>query len=123
MRDISKSSSASRPPWRRLVLATALTCGCSGVALAFLPTIVHDPKLDASLTAWYARMESSAAAHHFRQLTELINQVNAQREQIQQFADWRGYMERIQDSAPRLSPNQERPDRNHRPRDHRLGRR
>jgi hypothetical protein len=95
MRDISKSSSASRPPWRRLVLATALTCGCSGVALAFLPTIVHDPKLDASLTAWYARMESSAAAHHFRQLTELINQVNAQREQIQQFADWRGYMERI----------------------------
>jgi hypothetical protein len=87
---------SARPPWRRrLFLATTLTLTLSVGGFAFVGGIVHDPKLDASLTAWYAKMESSAAARHFKELTELVNQVNAQREQIQQFSDWRGYMERI----------------------------
>jgi hypothetical protein len=78
-------------------LATALTFGCSGVGFAFLgvPTVVYDPKIEATMNAWYAKMESSAAAQHFKELTELLNQVQLQKDQIAQFTDWRGYMQRI----------------------------
>jgi hypothetical protein len=91
----SSSPTSPRPRRGRILTLTLAFVATSGVGFAFVGGIVHDPKLDASLTAWYAKMESSAAARHFKEWTELVNQVNAQREHLRQFADWRGYMERI----------------------------
>jgi hypothetical protein len=95
---MSASQSSPRPPWgRRILLSGGLILTFSGVGFALLgvPTVVYDPKVETTMNAWYAKMESSAAAQHFKELTELLNQVQLQKDQIAQFTDWQGYMRKI----------------------------